>query len=389
MKSEKGNFLLKFLIIIILIGLAGILGYLVYNTFLCPEELVVDNPVVSTQMGQVDTNTQIKEPNLQTINKIENTIENSSPIYEPGLNITNNDSNVAEVSELISNSYYYNQLNSTGKAIYDSLKANKEKLRKGNHKIDYGTRFNQLLHSENGEKELNEAFQSAWNAFSYDEPDLFYIDINKITLVKEYRSIGSITTYYVSIDSGSNPNYFKDSFKEETQVVQAESYLQNIAKQVIEQTKDDNAQEKAKKIHDWLVASIEYDATGKAENEYHIYGALHDGKAVCEGYARAYKYLMEKVGVPCVLVSGTATNSEGKTESHAWNYVQIDNEWYAVDVTWDDPIIRGDGEPGEEIRYRYFLKGSQTFFANHKEDGAMSDNSMEFKYPTLSVTDHR
>ncbi len=35
----------------------------------------------------------------------------------------------------------------------------------------------------------------------------------------------------------------------------------------------------------------------------------------------------------CVLVSGTATNSQGEEENHAWNYVQINENWYAVDVT--------------------------------------------------------
>ena len=35
---------------------------------------------------------------------------------------------------------------------------------------------------------------------------------------------------------------------------------------------------------------------------------------------------MDELKIPCVLVSGTGTNSNGQTESHAWNYVQLDGK---------------------------------------------------------------
>lgn len=60
-------------------------------------------------------------------------------------------------------------------------------------------------------------------------------------------------------------------------------------------------------------------------------------------------------------MSGTARNSEDKTESHAWNYVQINENWYAVDVTWDDPIITEERPLNIEEKYRYCLKGSDEF----------------------------
>ena len=97
---------------------------------------------------------------------------------------------------------------------------------------------------------------------------------------------------------------------------------------------------------------------------------------------------MEQINVPCVLVSGTATNSQGETETHAWNYIQINNQWYAVDVTWDDPVIIGGGEVTIDMMYQYFLKGSETFFTNHTEDGVVSEGSMEFNFPMLSASDY-
>ena len=60
---------------------------------------------------------------------------------------------------------------------------------------------------------------------------------------------------------------------------------------------------------------------------------------VCEGYARAFKVLCDKKNIPCMLVVGWAKeNSSDAAEDHMWNEVQMeDGNWYAVDVTWNDP----------------------------------------------------
>ena len=96
---------------------------------------------------------------------------------------------------------------------------------------------------------------------------------------------------------------------------------------------------------------------------------------------------MDELNIPCLIACGIGINSSGETESHAWNYVMLDGKWYAIDVTWDDPIIIGNGRVNNEIRYRYYLKGSNEFFANHKEDGAIVGDS-NFRYPTISVEDY-
>lgn len=197
---------------------------------------------------------------------------------------------------------------------------------------------------------------------------------------------------------GDNSNYLKPQFQNKQQIEYAKYYMQYMIDQIIEQTKQDVGIEKGRRIHNWLVKNTQYDDSEMAQNKFNIYGVLHDQKAVCEGYARTFKYLMECVGVPCLLVSGTGTNSQGVTQDHAWNYVLINSQWYAVDVTWDDPVIIGeDGSLSDEtdddtidrnILYRYFLKGSETFFKEHKEDGQISENSMKFEYPTIMQKDY-
>ena len=55
-----------------------------------------------------------------------------------------------------------------------------------------------------------------------------------------------------------------------------------------------------------------------------------------------------------------------------WNYVKLDGKWYAVDTTWDDPVIVGGGIASEETKHRYFLKGSKDFYKNHEEKFTIS-----------------
>lgn len=378
-EQMKRNKNIKILIILLCIIMAVILGCLIYIS-IGINHSPSTNELENIQQNEPTTST---EPQNNVIENVE-----QQNIVEPILNEITNPQNNQTSQEVISSTYYYGQLDDNAKIIYDALKENKENMKTGTYKLDFGTQFNTLLHTETGEQELQTAFQSAWNAYSYDQADLFYIDSKKLTLINEYVNVGGIVTYHISIGPGENENYLLDTFQEAGSIEQAESYIRNIVDQIVEQTKNDSVVEKARRIHNWLVSSVSYEETEKNKNRFEIYGALHDQRAVCEGYARSFKYLMEKVGVPCVLVSGTGTNSEGKSESHAWNYMQVNNQWYAVDVTWDDPVVVGGGSPSTTNLYRYFLKGSEEFYKDHKEENIISENSMSFKFPTLSTTDY-
>ncbi|MBO4769627.1 MAG: hypothetical protein J5563_02460 [Clostridia bacterium] len=137
--------------------------------------------------------------------------------------------------------------------------------------------------------------------------------------------------------------------------------------------------EKVRSIHDFVAGRTVYDK--KAEWCYSPFGALVGGRAVCEGYAEAFKMLCDYNGIPCVCVSGV-----GNSENHMWNCVRMDDgKWYAVDVTWDDQT---------KISYSYFLvgsttvvTGSKTFSQNHTPNGDLSLTGYKtFDYPVLSET---
>ena len=93
--------------------------------------------------------------------------------------------------------------------------------------------------------------------------------------------------------------------------------------------------QKAIVLHDYLAVNCEYDET-ESENgtlpqeSYSAYGALVNRTAVCQGYALAYKYLLNQAGIECYMVTSYVME-------HVWNLVKLDGQYYQVDVTWDDP----------------------------------------------------
>lgn len=284
--------------------------------------------------------------------------------------------------------YYYNQLNEYGKIIYDGFEDNKENMKSGTYVIDFGTEFNDLLNTTGGEEVLNVAFQSAWNAYTYDNMDLFYIDVEKLTLVTRTTSLGNISTHTVELSNGDNASYLKEDFNTEEKIDEKLNLLEAMREEINRQISQYDDVEKMRQVHNWLINTVEYDINFESDEPYSIVGTLLEGKAVCEGYARTFKYIMDEIGIPCVLVSGTGTNSNGETESHAWNYVEINGNWYAIDVTWDDPVAIGNAYITDEDRYANFLKGSNIFYRDHLEDGYLSPGSMEFSFPELSSSDY-
>lgn len=155
-----------------------------------------------------------------------------------------------------------------------------------------------------------------------------------------------------------------------------------------------------KGIHDYLCETVTYnhsaadsDYTGDNRIYQTAYSAFYPESApttVCAGYAKGFKVLCDSYGIPCILVSGSA-GSYGDYEPHAWNYVKMeDNNWYAVDCTWDDQTSR--------TYYDFFLIGSETydehfggyaFCDSHIPNGNWdSTGTVEFAYPALSETEY-
>ena len=209
-----------------------------------------------------------------------------------------------------------------------------------------------------------------------------------MALIITSTSLGPLSSYTVKIEPKDNNNYLIDCYNSENDVNNAIFKLENIKNNVIEQIKYDNDYNKILKLHNILANSIEYNSTSDKKNSHNIYGALINRKTVCEGYAKSLKYMLDSLNIECILVSGNATNSTGKTESHMWNYVKLNDNWYGVDITWDDPIIIG-GYSKNNIRHDYFLKGKHVFIKSHSPSGKISDTGMLFKLPSLANENYK
>lgn len=101
------------------------------------------------------------------------------------------------------------------------------------------------------------------------------------------------------------------------------------------------------KVHDKLLDWVEYN-NGNIKNnadEHTAYGALVNRQAVCDGYALAFKYLLDGLDIDSVFLAGYVGNVS-KKNGHAWNMVLLGSgemsdtidsaDFYDVDPTWDD-----------------------------------------------------
>lgn len=374
MKKENG--FIKFLLVLIVIALAGIImlfGYVMYNEF--------------AGNGDVDFgNLQLIYPKIEN-QESDNRVNNTKATTDTKISGSTVGTQVSTKNGY-QNKYLYSQLGENGKIIYEKLYENKENLKTGTYTIQFGNAFYDILSQENGSDKLQEEYQTAIEAFTYDNPDVFYIDVTKMYInIETIQKIFS-TKYNVYINSAKDPTYLLDGFTSKEQIDQCESQVIAVKNQILNQIAGKNDIEKMRYIHDYLVDTIEYDQTFGEKNIYNIYGALVSKTCVCEGYAKASQYLLNEAGLENIIITGTATNSDGKTENHAWNYVNIDEKWYAIDTTWDDPIIVGGGKLTNTIRYRYFLKGSSTMNKNHFISTKFTSDGQDFEFPELSITDY-
>ena len=376
MKSRFASFIMIVVMTLIICALI-LLGVIFFEEINGEETASVPQDFVGNYTSNDDT---VDLESIKTPQVIENNPLDS--IESSG----NNNVNV-DYSNVTIDKYFYNQLEEPSKTIYKALETNKQNMITGTYKIEFGNTFSDILDSANGQNELGNYYQSAIEAYTYDNPDVFYLSPSKMYLNIETTTFGSSTTYNVFINNGSDANYFTDEFSSEAQVRSAINSIEQVKNSLVSR-RTGNIYEDIKMVHDYLVDNIEYDTSLSKNNIYDVYGALINKVAVCEGYARSFKYILDEMGIPCVLVIGTGTNSRGETERHAWNYVEINSNWYAVDCTWDDPVVVGGGNLPQNSKYKYFLKGANEFNQDHIASGQFTEGGKVFTYPSLSSSSY-
>jgi transglutaminase/protease-like cytokinesis protein 3 len=151
-----------------------------------------------------------------------------------------------------------------------------------------------------------------------NNPDLFYVSSN--VQYNYYQTSKTVSTV--------KPQYAMTSSEiADAKVIFNEGVSKALS--VVDDSMSDL--QKALVLHDYICDLAEYpDISTEDKNIYHsAYGFFYDQKVVCAGYTLAYSYLLSMVGIECEQVSSTAM-------VHAWNAVNIDGNWYNVDLTFDD-----------------------------------------------------
>lgn len=113
-------------------------------------------------------------------------------------------------------------------------------------------------------------------------------------------------------------------------------------------------------LYDALCGACVYDPA--APHPSSAYGALAEGRATCEGYARALSLLCRLAGIPCAMVTGDAWH-DGSTEAHAWCVMNVGGEFVLCDPTWDDQDGLG------VVTHWYFNLSERQMGADHWADG--------------------
>lgn len=283
--------------------------------------------------------------------------------------------------------YYYNQLSEPSKIMYATILSNIDALKDGNGEIEFPSNLSDSV-KESGNENYN-YFQSAWDAISLDNLDLFYVNTNNLSLETKKISLLNYRSYEYKLEPQGEKTYYSTSFNNRTEVDLALKRIELVVDEIVANA-NGSTYDKVKYAHDWIIDNFEYDSN--IENKDNIYGAFINKKVVCEGYSEAFKYILDKLNIPCVLVYGEGVLEDGQSESHAWNYVKMpDGNWYAVDTTWDDPIYIGANRlfKFNTQKYDNFLKGSAKFEKNHISNGDVSGTGQNFEYPELSYSDYK
>lgn len=132
-----------------------------------------------------------------------------------------------------------------------------------------------------------------------------------------------------------------------------------------------NNLEKIIYTNNYLCRNCEY-ATNIVDSSHTLKGALVDKLPVCDGYSKAFKYLLKQVGVEAELATSDSM-------VHAWNLVKIDNDYYHVDVTWNDTKEIGVGRTS----YDYFLRSDKEFSKREHSDWVTNHKAVNTQYDTL------
>ena len=252
-----------------------------------------------------------------------------------------------------------------------------------------GTWSNNLAKNEEYQRLTRAVVQQAYDAFIYDYPEAFWLGSCSYTVSYQpssnaYKNGEPVVCYLRSIKVKPNERYAGAG--DPAEIAAFQQAVEQTAAEIKETLSDQpDRYEQVLAIHDYLCIHVSYKENSYAHTAAGVF--LKNREVVCEGYAKAFKILCGRFGIPAVLIPGGALKSNGTREGHMWNYVQMeDGFWYMLDTTWDDQKTY--------ISRKYFLSGGEekgftgnTIAVERQElytNFSKSEYSVNFALPVLS-----
>jgi len=251
-------------------------------------------------------------------------------------------------------SYAYDQLTDKEQALYSRMK---EAL------LSFAPALEEEL-----EEYTREQINKVVKFVMIDSPEIFWANEGGTVYTSELDGVKTITKYeFKYILSESQKDEMQGQINTEVK-----SFLDGVASGLSEY-------ERTLAVYEHLIQTTEYDMAVKNK----IAGGISDDdtkasqaitsvfiskKTVCSGYSKATQYLLNKLGIFCIYVSGGA---RGQGDNHAWNLLQIEGEYYLLDTTWGNPVST-DPAQGKRMTYNYFCLTTDEFNKSHTPNDDIS-----------------
>lgn len=205
----------------------------------------------------------------------------------------------------------------------------------------------------------NKMLSETYAAFLQDHPEIFWK--NSYRVASRYFDSEQVNT--------SKKITLEYLYSKEGAISLNETMKQKYEPIIQEAQKQEEDLEKIRYVHNALIELAHYQKyTAEEINEYQsIVSLFRDGNTVCAGYSYAFKMIMDRLGIECIIARDIS--HEDTSKNHSWNLVRYNGIWYNVDVTWD-----GDQEKNEKDPYQYFMQSHKRFYKTHKKLKNLPEN---------------
>ncbi len=203
--------------------------------------------------------------------------------------------------------------------------------------------------------------------YMFDNPELFYLG-NTCTIFSNGDGTSSLKFCYSDgvnyCRYGHTPSEITPELKES--ILAKKAVFDNEVNRIISTIPADAPDVvKERLIYDRILLDSYYNLSAKwngiCEDNWNAYGIIVNKYGVCESYSEAFQLLCNAVGIQCTGIVGTAGGG------HKWNAVRLDGEWYACDITFDDPI---GGDPNDAYHNYFNLTTARMEELHHSTDGS-------------------